>query len=93
MQLTYTPNEYENTTLNWFSKHLAELVSAAILAFLVWDAKMMWMINDKVTVNTTNIVHISKAVNNVKPGDPTLVESVDQLKVDVGILMDRTKVP
>lgn len=96
--MTYIAVEYENKKLNWLSKHLIEIMCSLIVvffgitfSFMKWEANLLLEVKDQVTINTNDIHHINKAVNNVDPTQDTLRELVESINVDVEILKERTK--
>jgi len=87
----YTAVEYENPTLNWLSKHAIEVLIGVVLAFMIWEGKMLLELKHQQTVNTINIEHINDAVNNADQDDKTLRELVLETRNDVNILKHRSK--
>lgn len=87
----YVAAEYENETLDWLSKHLVELMLGLLVGFMMWEAKLLLDLKDQVTVNTVQIGHINKAVNDVGVNDKTLRELVVETRQDVEILKARTQ--
>ena len=87
----HIPNEYENETLNWLSKHAMEVLIGMTLAFMAWEALLLLEVKDRLTVVETNISHINKSVNNVGKNEKTIRQLVVEVRSDVEVLKDRSR--
>lgn len=76
----YKPIDYENKLMNWFSRHLIEVLIAAIFAFMAWEATLLIDLSREVAVMKKDVAHINAAVNNVGKEE----KSLRQLVVDIG---------
>lgn len=89
----YVAVEYENTTLNWLSKHAIEVLIGVTLGCMIWEATLLLEVKEQQTINNVKIEHINKAVNNVGENDKTLRELVEETRRDVDILKMRSREP
>ena len=87
----YEAISYENSKLDWLSKHLMEVFIGLVLAFMVWEASLLLELKNGQTINNVRIQHIDEAVNNVGAGEKTLRELVVETRQDVETLKQRSE--
>lgn len=88
----YVAVEYENDALNWLSKHAIECLIGLVIAFMVWEGRLLIELKNQQTINTVKLEHVNRAVNDVSDDDFTLREIVEQMRMDIAELRMHTRI-
>lgn len=89
--MTHPRIQREDAILDWLRKHIIELLLAAVLGLLTWELTLLIELKEEVAINSNNIAHINKAVNNVGADDKTLRTLIQETRNKVDILEERTQ--
>lgn len=90
LEQAITTVNQEGSILNWLTKHLIEICLAALIALMVWEAKLLISMDKRIMLLEVTASHVNKAVNNVGKSEKTLRQLVEDIETDVGILKDRS---